>query len=189
MSGPPAVFLDRDGTLNEAVVRDGKPYPPASPDELVIVPGARETVAALRQAGFRAIVVTNQPDVATGKQRRAVVEAINARLGAALGLDDFRVCYHADADGCACRKPKPGLLLEAARDWQIDLGRSFMVGDRWRDVDAGRAAGCRTVLIEAGYAERRSEPDFSVSSLGEACTIILRAAAGSVGAAPGRIAG
>ena len=178
MSAPAAVFLDRDGTLNEAVVRDGKPYPPASVDELVIVPGAREAVAALRQAGFRTIVATNQPDVATGKQRRDVVEAINAYLGAALGLDDFRVCYHVDADACACRKPKPGLLLDAARDWRLDLARSFMVGDRWRDVDAGRAAGCRTVLIEAGYDERRSEPDFSVASLAEACTVIVRAAAG-----------
>jgi D-glycero-D-manno-heptose 1,7-bisphosphate phosphatase len=177
MSGARAVFLDRDGTLNAAIVRDGKPYPPASRDELVIVPGAREAVAALRRAGFRTIVVTNQPDVAQGKQRREVVEAINAELGAALGLDDVRVCYHADADACTCRKPKPGLLLEAARDWQLDLPASFMVGDRWRDVDAGRAAGCRTILIEAGYAERRSEPDFSVSSLTEACTIILRAAA------------
>ncbi len=182
-----AVFLDRDGTLNTAVVRDGKPYPPASLDELELVPGAHAAVAALREAGFRTIVVTNQPDVATGKQRREVVEAINARLTETLGLDDVRVCWHADADRCACRKPKPGLLLDAARDWQVDLTGSFMVGDRWRDVDAGRAAGCRTVLIESGYAEQRSEPDFSCSSLTEACTIILRAAA-TPGSGSGRIA-
>jgi D-glycero-D-manno-heptose 1,7-bisphosphate phosphatase len=185
MSQAAAVFLDRDGTINAATVRDGKPYPPASPGELVILPGADAAIAALRAAGFRTIVVTNQPDVATGKQRREVVEAINAALRARVALDDVRVCYHADADGCACRKPKPGLLLEAARDWRIDLGRSFMVGDRWRDVDAGRAAGCRTILIESGYAEKRSEPDFSVSSLAEACTIILRASAGADGASEG----
>lgn len=185
MSPPAAVFLDRDGTINAAVVRDGKPYPPASLDELVIVPGAHDALAALRAAGFRTIVVTNQPDVATGKQRREVVEAINDALRARLALDDVRVCYHVDRDGCDCRKPKPGLLLEAARDWQIDLGHSFMVGDRWRDVDAGRAAGCRTVLIESGYAERRSEPDFSVSSLAEACTMILRASAEPGGASEG----
>ncbi|MBI3517171.1 MAG: HAD family hydrolase [Proteobacteria bacterium] len=178
MSGAPAVFLDRDGTINAAVVRAGKPYPPASLGELVILPGAREGIAALRDAGFRTIVVTNQPDVANGKQRREVVEAINGALCAALALDDVRVCYHADADRCACRKPKPGLLLDAARDWRLDLGRSFMIGDRWRDVDAGRAAGCRTVLIESGYAEQRSEPDFSVSSLAEACTMILHATEG-----------
>jgi D-glycero-D-manno-heptose 1,7-bisphosphate phosphatase len=180
-----AVFLDRDGTINAASVRDGKPYPPASPQELVILPGADAAIAALRAAGFRAIVVTNQPDVATGKQRREVVEAINAALRASVALDDVRVCYHVDADGCGCRKPKPGMLLEAARDWQIDLGRSFMVGDRWRDVEAGRAAGCRTILIESGYAEKRSEPDFSVSSLAEACTMILRASAEAGGASEG----
>jgi D-glycero-D-manno-heptose 1,7-bisphosphate phosphatase len=185
MSRPAAVFLDRDGTINAAVVRDGKPYPPGSLAELVILPGADAAIAALRAAGFRTIVVTNQPDVATGKQQREVVEAINGALRSALALDDVRVCYHADADGCACRKPKPGLLLEAARDWQIDLDRSFMVGDRWRDVDAGRAAGCRTILIESGYAEKRSEPDFSVSSLAEACTIILRATALPGGASEG----
>jgi D-glycero-D-manno-heptose 1,7-bisphosphate phosphatase len=181
MNRSAAVFLDRDGTINAAVVRDGKPYPPASLDELVILPGADRAIAALRTAGFRTIVATNQPDVALGKQRREVVEAINAALRARLAIDDVRVCYHAEPDGCACRKPKPGLLLDAARDWQIDLARSFMVGDRWRDVDAGRAAGCRTILIESGYAERRSEPDFSVSSLAEACTIILRASAGAGG--------
>ncbi len=177
VTGAAAVFLDRDGTINASPVRGGKPYPPDSLDELVILPGAAAGIAALREAGFRTIVVTNQPDVALGKQRREVVEAINAALLAALALDDIRVCFHAEADGCACRKPKPGLLLDAARDWHIDLARSFMVGDRWRDVDAGRAAGCRTVLIEAGYAERRAEPDFTVSSLAEACTIILRESA------------
>jgi D-glycero-D-manno-heptose 1,7-bisphosphate phosphatase len=173
MSGRPAVFLDRDGTINCATVRDGKPYPPASLAELAIVPGAAAAMAGLRRAGYRLIVVTNQPDVATGKQQREVVEAINHALMSELSLDDVRVCYHAEPDGCACRKPKPGMLLDATRDWNIDLGRSFMIGDRWRDVGAGRAAGCRTLLIESGYDERREEPDFSVTSLVEACEIIL----------------
>jgi D-glycero-D-manno-heptose 1,7-bisphosphate phosphatase len=168
------VFLDRDGTLNLATIRDGRPYPPASPAELAIVPGAFSALSALRDAGFRTIVVTNQPDVASGKQRRDVVEAINDALRAQLPLDDIRVCYHNDADGCGCRKPKPGMLLEAARGWGCPLGDSFMVGDRWRDVEAGRAAGCRTILIEAGYREKRAEPSFSVASLVEACDIILR---------------
>ncbi|HXZ03132.1 MAG TPA: HAD family hydrolase [Stellaceae bacterium] len=173
MSGRPAVFLDRDGTINVASVRDGKPHPPVSLAELVLVPGASAAIAALRQSGYCTIVVTNQPDVATGKQRREVVEAINQALMSRLMLDDIRVCYHVDADGCNCRKPKPGMLLAATRDWNIDLGRSFMIGDRWRDVEAGRAAGCRTLLIESGYGERRSEPDFSVASLVEGCNIIL----------------
>jgi D-glycero-D-manno-heptose 1,7-bisphosphate phosphatase len=172
ITGRRAVFLDRDGTINVATIRDGKSYPPASLDELVLVPGAIEAIAALRRSGYWTVVVTNQPDVATGKQRREVVEAINQALMSQLTLDDIRVCYHEDADGCTCRKPKPGMLLEAARDWKIDLGRSFMIGDRWRDVEAGRAAGCRTLLIESGYRERRAEPDFSVVSLVEACDII-----------------
>jgi D-glycero-D-manno-heptose 1,7-bisphosphate phosphatase len=172
ISGRRAVFLDRDGTINVATIRGGKSYPPASLDELVLIPGAIEAIAALRRSGYCTVVVTNQPDVATGKQRREVVEAINQVLKSQLTLDDIRVCYHQDADGCSCRKPKPGMLLEAARDWNIDLGRSFIIGDRWRDVEAGRAAGCRTLLIEAGYRERRSKPDFSVASLVEACDII-----------------
>ncbi len=173
MNGTPAVFLDRDGTINVATVRDGKPYPPDSLAELKIVPGAVAAIGALRRSGYRTIVVTNQPDVATGKQRRETVEAINRVLMSELILDDIRVCYHVDADGCSCRKPKPGMLLEATRDWNIDLARSFMIGDRWRDVEAGRAAGCRTLLIESGHNERRAEPDFSVMSLVEACQIIL----------------
>lgn len=178
MSARPAVFLDRDGTLNIATIRDGRSYPPASLAELAVVPGAAPALSALRQAGFCTIVVTNQPDVALGKQRREVVEAINDALRAQLPLDDIRVCYHADADGCDCRKPKPGMLLDAARVWNIALDASFMVGDRWRDVAAGHAAGCRTLLIEAGYRERRVEPTFSVTSLVEACDIILKTAGG-----------
>jgi D-glycero-D-manno-heptose 1,7-bisphosphate phosphatase len=179
MSGAAAVFLDRDGTLNAAVVRNGKPYPPDSLADLVILPGAREGLAALKAAGYRTIVVTNQPDVATGKQQRAVVDAINAAMTEALAIDDVRVCWHVDADGCTCRKPKPGLLVDAARDWNVDLTRSFMVGDRWRDVEAGRAAGCRTVLIESGYDEKQVPADFSVSSIAEACTMILAAPTGA----------
>jgi D-glycero-D-manno-heptose 1,7-bisphosphate phosphatase len=172
-----AVFLDRDGTINTAAIRDGKPYPPDSIDDLVIVPGASGALLQLRRAGYLMVMVTNQPDVATGRQGRAVVEAINAAIRGQLPLDDIRVCYHLDADACHCRKPKPGMLLDAARDWGIDLSRSFIVGDRWRDVEAGRAAGCRTVLIEAGYEERRTVPDFSAQSLVDACEIILRVGA------------
>jgi D-glycero-D-manno-heptose 1,7-bisphosphate phosphatase len=169
----PAVFLDRDGTLNAAVVRGGKPYPPASAEDLIVLPGVASAVSDLRAAGYLAIVVTNQPDVATGKQSRSIVESINAQLRAAVPVDDIRVCYHSDADRCGCRKPKPGMLIAAAHDWGVDLSRSFMIGDRWRDVEAGRAAGCRTFLIEAGYDEERSQPDFLIGSVEQACNIIL----------------
>jgi len=169
-----AVFLDRDGVLNEAIVRERKPYPPSGPAELRILPGVADACAGLKAAGFIVIVVTNQPDVARGTARREVVEAVNAKLSREVPVDDIRVCYHDEPDGCECRKPRPGLLLEAARDWRIDLGESFMVGDRWKDIEAGRRAGCRTVLIDYGYAEAQPHaPDYRARSLVEAAQWIL----------------
>jgi D-glycero-D-manno-heptose 1,7-bisphosphate phosphatase len=175
-----AVFLDRDGVLNEPIVREGKPYPPDSADELVIMPGAEGALAALKAAGFLLIVVTNQPDVGRGKQTVAAVEQIHKKLRTALPVDRFMVCYHDDRDACNCRKPKPGMLLQAAGEEEVDLGRSFMIGDRWRDVDAGAAAGCRTVLIDYGYDERQPDhaPDARVKNLGEAVRWILRVSNG-----------
>jgi D-glycero-D-manno-heptose 1,7-bisphosphate phosphatase len=169
-----AVFIDRDGVINRAIVRDGKPYAPASMSELDILPGTHEALQRLRAAGLLSIVVTNQPDVGAGKQPRQAVEQMHRYMEQALPLDGIKVCYHTDAAGCDCRKPRPGMLLEAARDQSIDLTRSFMVGDRWRDVEAGRAAGCRTLFIDYGYAEPRpASPDYVVDSLGHAAEIIV----------------
>lgn len=169
-----AVFIDRDGVINRAVVRGGKPYPPQTLEELELLPGVPEAMRSLRDAGFRLILATNQPDVGAGRQTRAVVEAMHAHLRTTLPLDDIRVCYHVDADGCACRKPQPGMLIDAAREWQVELGASVMVGDRWRDIEAGRAAGCRTVLVDSGYDERAAVGyDAAVASLFEASRLIL----------------
>lgn len=169
-----AVFIDRDGVINEAVVRDGKPYPPSSVDALRVLPGVGDALRRLKTAGFQLIVVTNQPDVARGRQTRATVEQIHAALAAMLPIDDFRVCYHDDADDCACRKPRPGLLVEAARDRGVDLSASTMVGDRWRDIEAGQQAGCTTVFVDSGYSEKRPEaPDAVVTSLAGAADWIL----------------
>lgn len=169
-----AVFLDRDGVINRAVVRDGKPYPPVRVEDVDLLPGVADALRQLHEAGFRLVVVTNQPDVARGNQRREIVDAIHDRLGSVLPIDEFRVCPHDDGDGCVCRKPKPGLLVDAARAAGIDLSASFMVGDRWRDVEAGRRAGCTTIFIEHEYAERRpDEPDMIVRSLSEAADWIL----------------
>ncbi|CAG0947887.1 D-glycero-D-manno-heptose 1,7-bisphosphate phosphatase [Anaerolineae bacterium] len=169
-----AVFLDRDGVLNRAIIHNGKPHPPANLDEFEIpadVPGALMT---LRDAGFLLIGATNQPDVARGTQTRAMVEAINAAICAALPLDEIRVCYHDDADNCECRKPKPGLILQAARTHAIDLAASFMIGDRWKDVEAGRRAGCATILIQANHTEPiPSEPDYRAQSLAQAANWII----------------
>jgi D-glycero-D-manno-heptose 1,7-bisphosphate phosphatase len=170
-----AVFLDRDGVINRAIVKHGKPYSPATLDEFELLPGVEQTIRSLRAAGYLVIVATNQPDVATGVQRREVVEAMHGKLRAAGLCDDIKVCYHTDADACYCRKPKPGMLLEAAREWQIDLARSFMVGDRWRDVAAGKAAGCYAFFIDYEYRERSADnPDAVVGSLQEAGRLILQ---------------
>ena len=171
----PAVFLDRDGVLNEPVVRNGKPYPPDRADALVLCAGAREAVDALRAAGFGLVVVTNQPDVARGTTALADVEAINARLRAQLPVDDVLVCAHDDADRCDCRKPKPGLLRLGAGRHGLDLARSYMVGDRWRDVEAGAAAGCTTIFVDRGYTERSPSisPDARVTSVLEAARWII----------------
>jgi D-glycero-D-manno-heptose 1,7-bisphosphate phosphatase len=169
-----AVFLDRDGVLNAAVARDGRPHPPASVAELEILPGVPDALERLKGAGYLLLAVTNQPDVARGSTSRAAVEAIHDVLRAALPLDGIYTCWHDDADRCACRKPAPGLLLDAARDRGIELARSFMVGDRWRDTEAGVAAGCRVVFIDHGWREKRPERyDARVSSLPEAASWIL----------------
>ena len=171
-----AVFLDRDGVLTRALVRDGRPYAPVTLAEMEIEQDAAMALERLKAAGFLLIVVTNQPDVARGIARREDVEAMHSALRAALPLDGCFVCYHDDADGCACRKPLPGLLLQAAEEQGIDLAASFLVGDRWRDIDAGAAAGCRTILIDRGYRERRPEhtPDARAGKLGEAVDWIRR---------------
>ena len=175
-----AVFLDRDGVLNRAVVRDGRPYPPASLADLEILAGVSDACTALRHAGFLLVVVTNQPDIARGKQSVHAVDEINEYLKRELQLDHVRVCPHDDADRCACRKPAPGLLLDAARDFGIDLGQSFLVGDRWRDIEAGRQAGVRTILIDYQYREKRADASHVVQNLSEAADWILTQTAAEV---------
>lgn len=149
----PAVFLDRDGVLNDAIVRNGRPYSPQDAGELIITKGARSALEELKREGFVLIVVTNQPDIARGKTTRAKVDRINAQLAAILPLDAIEICEHDDQDQCDCRKPKPGMILRAQEKFGVNLARSFIAGDRWRDIEAGRRAGCRTILIGDGYSE------------------------------------
>jgi D-glycero-D-manno-heptose 1,7-bisphosphate phosphatase len=172
-----AVFLDRDGVINRALERDKKPYPPRSLDEFEILPEVPVACAKLKQAGFLLIVVTNQPDVGRGSLQKEIVETIHAGMSQRLPIDRVEVCYHPGHGGseCDCRKPKPGMLLRAASELGIDLAQSWMVGDRWRDIDCGHAAGCRTIFIDRGYAEElRKKPHFSAGNLAQAADIILR---------------
>jgi len=172
----PAVFLDRDGTLNAAVVRAGKPYPFVTVAEFTLLPGVAEGCARLKSAGYVLVVATNQPDVGRGTQSRAAVEAIHAKMGELLPIDRVEVSYDPGGESplSPFRKPAAGLLLRAARELDLDLARSWMIGDRWRDVECGKNAGCRTVFIDCGYAEElRAPPDFTVRSFAQAVDIIL----------------
>ncbi len=175
MAGARAVFLDRDGVLNRAVVRDGRPYPPIRPEEVEILPGALTASRRLAGAGYLLIGVTNQPDVSRGTQSRPVVEAINALVMSRLPVREIFVCYHDSVDDCSCRKPRPGLILEASRKYGLDLSRSWLVGDRWKDVAAGRAAGVRTIFIDYHYSEayEGSRADFTVDDVADSADIIL----------------
>ena len=173
-----AVFLDRDGVLNDVLIRNGKPHAPTQIEDFRIPPGTAEALARLKQHDFLLLVVTNQPDVARGVQKRDTVEEISRRLRAELPLDDVLTCFHDDQDDCDCRKPRPGLVTRAAQQYGIDLGHSYLIGDRWRDMDAGTNAGCQTIWIDRGYVEQApaAAPNARVGSLPEAVDWILRTA-------------
>jgi D-glycero-D-manno-heptose 1,7-bisphosphate phosphatase len=171
-----AVFLDRDGVLNLNMFRDGKLVAPSKSSDFRLVPDAKVAVQRLKAEGFVVIVVTNQPDLATGRTSWREMEAMHAELRRCVPVDDIRVCPHVDEDGCTCRKPQPGLLVDASRDYQIALHESYLVGDRWRDIWAGRAAGCCTILIasDAQAGGKECQPNLVATSLSEAVDLIVR---------------
>ncbi len=169
-----AVFLDRDGVLNWTRVENGKPYAPRKVEDFRLLEDAQASTESLKKAGYFLIVVTNQPDVGNGFVEKHVVEEMNKILLDDLPIDDVRVCFHAQTEGCACRKPKPGMLLDAIKAFDIDPAASFMVGDRWGDVAAGKSAGVRTIFLERGYKERVNDSaDFHCRNLAEAASYIL----------------
>ncbi len=169
----PAVFFDRDGVLNESIVRDNQAFGPLTLDQFRIFDYTAPQVRRLKEAGYLCIVFTNQPDVARGILSPMILNEMHNVLKKNVDLDDLFVCLHEDKDDCLCRKPKPGMILEAAKKWNVNLSQSFAIGDRWRDIDAGNASGCRTILVERPYS-RCETADFSVSHLVEAVDIILR---------------
>lgn len=164
-----AIFLDRDGVINKAYVREGKPYPPSKIDELVILDGVKDSLNLSKKLGFLNIIVTNQPDIGTGKQSREELNQIHEHIKRTLTIDDIFVCIHVDFDHCLCRKPLPGMLVEAQKKWKIDFEKSFLIGDRWRDIGAAQAVGCKGFFIDRGYNEPRPAfPYHEASSLREA---------------------
>ena len=177
----PAVFLDRDGTLNVQHVRDGKPYAPDKLEDFRLYPGVQEGCRALKAAGFVLVVATNQPDVGRGLVAQSVIDGIHAHLQKLIPeIERVEVSFDPLSGGDAPRrKPAPGMLLDAARDLGLDLGRSWMVGDRWRDIECGKNAGVRTVFIDYGYSdEYDTKPEFTVKSFPEAVAAILKATGG-----------
>ena len=161
-----AVFLDRDGVINKAFIKEGLPTSPHSLDELKILPGVKESVLRLKKLNFVCLVVTNQPDVTRGKINKNTVIKMNNFLQKEIKLDDFFVCYHDDEDNCECRKPKPGLLLQASKKWDVNLKKSFIIGDRWRDIQAGEKVGCKTIFLEYNYIDiKPKNPNFITDTL------------------------
>ena len=170
----PAIFLDRDGVLNHSEVRNGKPYAPKRLEDFKILGGSLEALNLLKKSGYALAVVTNQPDVGNGKVKKEIVGQMNADLISKLPIDIIKVCYHGQKADCACRKPKPGLILEAAAEMQLDLSKSYMIGDRWSDVSAGKKAGCTTILIDYDYNEKLiDQPDYKIASLTAAVDSII----------------
>ena len=168
-----AVFLDRDGVINKAFISNGLPTSPNSLNELEILPGVKESILRLKKLNYICLLVTNQPDVSRGKIEKKTVIEMNSFLKKEIELDDIFVCYHDDHDNCNCRKPKPGLLLEASKKWNIDLKKSYMIGDRWRDIGAGKSVGCKTIFIDYDYKETKPiNPDFTTDSLLNAVHLI-----------------
>ena len=176
MTGLPAVFLDRDGVLNCAVVRNGKPYPPSRLEDVEIIPGTLTALIKLKASGFMLIGITNQPDVARSAQSRAMVEAINAFVQSQLPLHEIFTCFHDDADACDCRKPKPGLIIQAAEKYGINLSQSWMVGDRWKDIAAGYSAGLKTIFVDYHYNEiyKGTPANYIINDTKDLTDIILK---------------
>jgi D-glycero-D-manno-heptose 1,7-bisphosphate phosphatase len=168
-----AAFLDRDGVINRALVREGKPKAPLTVEELEILEGVEESVDILKSQGYEIVVVSNQPDISRGLLQRSKLDEINAIVSRKTGIRHFRVCPHDNRDRCRCRKPLPGLIIDAATELNLDLPNSFLVGDRWSDIEAGNAAGCNCFYIDYDYDEPKPKNNFvRVSSLLHATTLL-----------------
>jgi D-glycero-D-manno-heptose 1,7-bisphosphate phosphatase len=167
-----AIFMDRDGVINKVLLNNGHPFSPRKLDEFELLPNVKEVLNSFKEMGFINIIVTNQPDIARGLMKIEELNSMHTLIKKRLPIDDIYVCTHDDSDNCSCRKPKPGMLLDAAKKWGIDLNRSFLIGDTWKDMEAGKAAGCKTILIDAPYNKSVS-CDYRVRDLKGAETIVM----------------
>jgi D-glycero-D-manno-heptose 1,7-bisphosphate phosphatase len=185
-----AVFLDRDGVVNRNVIRDGKLCAPRTLAQFRLLPGVTAASHALMDAGYPIVIVTNQPDIGNNFITPSIVEAMHERLCATLAPAAIEICPHSQGAGCDCRKPKPGMLTRAAARLGIALEKSFMIGDRWSDVAAGHAVGCRTFLVRRGpIGDLPVMPDAIVGSMPAAARLILSGGPGRAERLQGRGAG
>ena len=168
----PAVFFDRDGVINKVILRDDKPFSPRKHEEFIFNEGIQDTVSRLKGNGFKTIVISNQPDLARGHITQETLDLMMQSMRQEIPFDDVFICPHDDHHLCACRKPKPGMILDAAQKWKIDLRASYVIGDTWKDMEAGKTAGCTTILLDAVY-NKNVPSDFRLKSLAEAAAVIL----------------
>lgn len=166
------VFFDRDGVINKVLFNNGKPFSPRTFTDFELIPGIGIVLNSLKKFGFLNIVITNQPDIARGLLKQQDLDKMHAIIREQLAIDDIIVCPHDDADDCYCRKPKPGMILSAAKVWDIDLSNSFVIGDSKKDIEAGKGAGCKTILIDAVY-NKDVKADFRVSDIYSAAEVIF----------------
>ena len=167
------VFLDRDGVINRAILVNGLPKSPKSVGEIEILDGVVEAVKAIKTLKLIPVVITNQPDVARNITSQNQANQINYQIGLATGIEHFYTCFHDDNDKCNCRKPAPGLIYQAVNDLSLDIQKSYLVGDRWKDISAGQAAGCKTFFIDYGYPDKKPEGNFTrVKSLTDVVRIL-----------------
>jgi D-glycero-D-manno-heptose 1,7-bisphosphate phosphatase len=170
-----AVFLDRDGVINKTIIRNGKPYSPSDMSQVEIIAGVNSALDKFRYLNFEIIVVTNQPNIARGIDHPNFLIEVHNYLKSKLSIENFYICLHDDSDNCICRKPLPGLLMIASQELDINLSDSYMIGDRWKDIEAGQQAGCMCFFINYGYDEKQPEKPYTeVNSLLEAATVIER---------------
>ena len=174
ITSPKAVFLDRDGILNESIIKQGKPYPPQNLEEVVIHDEVKRGIRLLKNEGLLLIMITNQPDIARNKTTEKNVNSINNFVKQILNLDDVFMCVHDDKDNCNCRKPKPGMIIEAKKKWNIELSGSFLVGDRWKDISAGIKMNLITFLLDLGYNEKKVNADFEYKTFTQIVNQIIK---------------
>jgi D-glycero-D-manno-heptose 1,7-bisphosphate phosphatase len=169
-----AVFLDRDGILNKSIIKQGKPYPPENLEEVVIHDEVKQGIRLLKNEGLLLIMITNQPDIARNKTTEKNVNSINNFVKHILNLDDIFMCVHDDNDNCNCRKPKPGMIIDAQKKWNIELNGSFLVGERWKDISAGKKMNLITFFLDLGYKEKKVDADFEYKTFTQIVNQIIK---------------